>query len=93
VRESGRPASFFDYQEALVYWDDELFDLRDRSDALRTGANPPPLPPAVLEHAIGIEYGWRHTIACACGLCRQRAAHEMGPDASAWIDTVGVTTT
>ena len=44
VRESGRPAFFFDYQEALVFWDDQLFDLHDWSDALQTGADPPPLP-------------------------------------------------
>ncbi len=61
VRESGRPAFFFDYDESLVYWDDELSDIRDLGDALQTGANPTPLPPAVLENAVGIEYGWQRT--------------------------------
>jgi hypothetical protein len=81
VRESGRPAFFFDYGEALVYWHDELFDLRDWGGALQTGADPAPLPAAVLESEVGIEYGWRHTIACACDLCRQRADDESGEDA------------
>lgn len=70
VRESGRPAFFFDYDESLVYWDDELFDIRDWGDALQTGADPTPLPPAVLKNAVGIEYGWQRAHACDCRLCR-----------------------
>jgi hypothetical protein len=75
VRESGLPAFFFDYGESLVYWDDELFDIHDWGDALQTGVDPTALPPAVLEHAIGIEHGWRHANACTCGLCRRRPGH------------------
>lgn len=70
VCESGRPAYFFDYGEALAFWRGQLFDLRDWRESLRTGADPSPLPAALLERPVGIEYGWRHADACECGLCR-----------------------
>jgi hypothetical protein len=69
VRESGRPAFFFDYGEALVYEGDEVYDVRDWGDALQSGAEPMPLPHDVLEHAVGIEYGWRHAVICDCDAC------------------------
>jgi hypothetical protein len=87
VRESGRPAFFFDHREALVYDGDELYDVHDWGTALQTGADPTPLPHDVLEHAVGIEYGWRHAVSCNCDRCalhrrdapaRQRAAPASG---------------
>jgi hypothetical protein len=74
VRESGRPAYFYEYGEALLYRRDQLFDLRDWRGFLRTGAPPSPLPATVLEQSVGIEYGWRHADACDCRLCRPPAA-------------------
>jgi hypothetical protein len=79
VRESGRPAFFFDYGEALVYAKDELYDVYDWGIALQTGADPLPLPHDVLEHAVGIEYGWRHAVSCDCDAC---ALHRCDAPAS-----------
>lgn len=70
VRESGRPAYFFEYGEALLYRSGRLFDLRDWRGSLRTGGAASPLPDTVLERSVGIEYGWRHADACDCRLCR-----------------------
>ena len=77
VREIGKTAFFFDFGEALMYLDGELFDIRDRRAVLPSGALPK-LPPEVLESGVGIEYGWRHTRGCACHLC------------AAWAGTIEV---
>jgi hypothetical protein len=69
VRESGRPAFFFDYGEALLFIDGELFDLQHWGAALQLDADPMPLPRVVLEHGVGIEYGWRHAGECDCEAC------------------------
>ncbi len=79
VRESGRPAYFFEYGEALLYRRGQLFDLRDWPDLLRTGAHPSPLSASVLERQVGIEFGWRHADACVCRLCRVTAAAALVP--------------
>jgi hypothetical protein len=71
VRAAGRPAFFYDYGEALVYWGDQIFDLRDWSDSLQSGAPPVPLPSVLLEQPVGIEYGWRHADACDCPFCEE----------------------
>ena len=75
VRESGRPAFFFDYGEALVYAKDELYDVYAWATALQAGADPLPLPRDVLEHAVGIEYGWRHAVSCDCDRCALARPH------------------
>ena len=69
VRESGRPAFFFDYGEALLFIDGELFDLQHWGAALQLDSGPMPLPRVVLEHGVGIEYGWRHAGDCDCPAC------------------------
>jgi hypothetical protein len=79
VRESGLPAVFLDFGEALLYLDGQLFSLRDVGErAGAAGPLPPPLPPQVLDCGVGIEYGWRHLAGCACHLCwgheQERAA-------------------
>ncbi len=71
VRECGAPAVFFDYGEALLYLDGQLFSLRDvREKPGRAMLLPPPLPAQVLEIGVGLEYGWRHVSGCRCHLCR-----------------------
>lgn len=70
VRDSGRPAFFYDYGEALVYRRGEIFDLHDWGPCLSSGVTPAPLPAVILESPVGIEYGWRHAEACDCRLCR-----------------------
>jgi hypothetical protein len=69
VRESGLPALFLDFGEALLYLDGELFDLDERAAALRAGSRPLPLPAAILAKGVGIEYGWNHARQCACRFC------------------------
>ncbi len=67
VRAAGLPAYFFDHGEQLVYLDGELYDL---AEAPPGKPAPKPLPHAVLESGVGIEYGWHHTGRCACRFCR-----------------------
>ena len=74
VRESGRPAFFFDYGEALLFIDGELFDLRHWGVALQFDVDPVPLPRQILEHGVGIEYGWRHAGECDCRACSRGTA-------------------
>ena len=32
-----------------------------------------PLPHAILENGVGLEYGWRHIADCACPYCHAEA--------------------
>jgi hypothetical protein len=77
VRASGRPAYFWDYGETLVYVRDQLFDVREWRESLVTGTAPAPLPAALLESPVGIEYGWCHAEACTCSSCRGRPPLEL----------------
>jgi hypothetical protein len=74
VREVGRPAFFFDFGEALLFNDGELFDLRHWGVALQFDVDPVPLPRQILEHGVGIEYGWRHAGECDCRACSRGTA-------------------
>jgi hypothetical protein len=69
VREVGRTAFFFDFGEALIYLDGEIFDIHDWGGSMPSDALSLPLPREVLEGGVGIEYGWRHMRGCACHLC------------------------
>lgn len=69
VREIDRTAFFFDFGEALMYKDGKLFDIRSWGAEVPTGAPLTPLPDAVLENGVGIEYGWQHLKDCDCHLC------------------------
>ena len=83
VRASGLPAFFFDYDEHLLYFDGELFDLHDGDAAWRAGSHPLPLPPHILEDGVGIEFGWRHAAECACNYCWKPELHERPREAVA----------
>jgi hypothetical protein len=74
VRASGVPAYFFDHGERLLFLDGEIYDLREVGTAARAGTNPTPLPHAILENGVGLEYGWRHIADCACPHCRSEAS-------------------
>ena len=74
VREAGRTAFFLDYGEALLYADDELFEVREIVAARRAGLRPKSLPAQVLQCGAGLEYGWRHSGDCDCHACAQQAA-------------------
>jgi hypothetical protein len=78
VRELGRTAFFFDYGEALMYLDGEVFDIHEWGASMPSDALSLPLPREVLEGGVGIEYGWRHMRGCACHLCARWAQHEAG---------------
>ena len=73
VRASGVPAYFFDHGERLLFLDGEIYDLREVGAAARAGTNPAPLPHAILENGVGLEYGWRHIAGCVCPQCRSEA--------------------
>ncbi len=74
VREAGRTAFFLDYGEALLYADDELFEVREIVRARTAGLRPTPLPAQVLRCGVGLEYGWRHAGDCDCRACAQQVA-------------------
>jgi hypothetical protein len=74
VRASDRPAFFFDHGEHLLYVDGQLFDLREADAAWPPDSHPLPLPHAILESGVGIEFGWRHATDCRCSFCAQPAA-------------------
>jgi hypothetical protein len=78
VREVGRTAFFFDFGEALMYLDGEIFDIHDWGTSMPADALSLPLPREVLEGGVGIEYGWRHLRGCACHLCATWAQHGAG---------------
>jgi hypothetical protein len=69
VREVGRTAFFFDFGEALMYLDGEIFDIHGWGGSMPSDALSQPLPRGVLEAGVGIDYGWRHMRGCACHLC------------------------
>jgi len=83
VRASGLPAFFFDYNEHLLYLDDELFDLSDGDGAWQSGPRPLPLPRHILEDGVGIDYGWRHAADCVCSSCWKQARRETAQEAVA----------
>ncbi len=69
VRESGLPALFFDYGDALLYLDGRLYNAGDWVTPDVTSTPPQPLPAQILENGVGIEYGWQHAAGCACRFC------------------------
>ncbi len=75
VMESGLPALFLDYGELLVYLEGDLFGVRAGDEA---HAQPVlvPLPPGILKRGLGVEYGWRHLVGCACCFCAKKTVHE-----------------
>ena len=64
VRESGLPAFFLDFGEALLYEQGRLFELRPLEGGRSTGLGRVPLPAEILEVGVGIDYGWRHAAQC-----------------------------
>jgi hypothetical protein len=76
VRESGLPALFFDYGDALLYLDGQLFNARDWVASDLASTPPPPLPAQILEAGVGIEYGWQHAADCTCRFCVPLGAEE-----------------
>jgi hypothetical protein len=83
VRTIGVPAFFFDYDEQLLYLDDELYDMTDAGATWQADARPRPLPRHILDDGVGIEFGWRHASECACKLCRKRDLPEIVREAVA----------
>ena len=83
VRASGLPAFFFDYDEHLLYRDGELYDLHDGDTAWQASPRPRPLPRAILEDGVGIEFGWRHQADCPCRYCRKQMPQETSKEAVA----------
>jgi hypothetical protein len=73
VRDTGLPAYFFDHGERLLYLDGDIYDLREVGAAARAGTRPLPLPHAILETGVGLEYGWRHVADCGCPYCRDES--------------------
>ncbi len=68
VRESGLPALFFEYGDALLYLDGQLYNAADWVVS-EVSAAPQPLPAQILENGVGIEYGWQHAANCTCRFC------------------------
>jgi len=69
VRESGLPALFLDFGEALLYLDGEIFEVDASLAPLRVGSHPVPLPAVILATGVGIDYGWHHAGHCTCRFC------------------------
>jgi hypothetical protein len=84
------PAYFFDYDEHLLYLDDELHDMTDARATWQADSRPRPLPRHILDDGVGIEFGWRHAAECACHVCRKRGLPEIVREAVAWRRRSGV---
>ena len=69
VRETGLPALFLDFGEALLYLDGEIFEVDASLAPLHAGAHPIPLPAVILATDVGIDYGWHHAGHCECRFC------------------------
>lgn len=69
VKRVGRAALFLDWGEKLLYREGEIFELHETLDERAMAYPPVRLPSAILEHGVGIEYGWRHLAGCDCEAC------------------------
>jgi hypothetical protein len=83
VRASGQPAYFLDHGEHLLFLDGELYDLHADEGTAQPGSRPLPLPHSILESGVGIEFGWRHSPACACYYCNRQRPGDSGREAVA----------
>jgi hypothetical protein len=66
----GRPAIYSRYGEALLFMNGTIFDVREPFAPSELSLGVPLNDPAVVRHAVGIEFGWRHALDCSCDLCQ-----------------------
>ena len=70
----GEPALFNDFGERLLYADGRLIDLLAARRSSDGELLAPLLPASIIKSGVGVEFGWRHSAACACAACRGVAA-------------------
>jgi hypothetical protein len=73
VIESGRPAVYSQFGDALLYMDGVLFDVLDPGSPAELWHKVPADDSRLASHTVGIEYGWRHVSGCSCDFCMRRA--------------------
>ena len=83
VRSVGRTALFLDWGEALLYRDGRLFELQTSPGEQAMDYPPKLLPDEILEHGVGIEFGWRHLDGCDCWACQEQTHLHSWSDVAA----------
>jgi hypothetical protein len=69
VIETGRPAVYRQFGDALLFMDGKLFDVIEPGSPTELWRKALPDDPRFERRAIGIEYGWRHVSGCPCDFC------------------------
>jgi hypothetical protein len=69
VIETGRPAVYSQFGDALLFMDGALFDVLKPGSPTELWRKVPRDDPRFAGRAIGIEYGWRHVSGCSCDFC------------------------
>ena len=71
VLAAGQPAVYRKFGDHLLYIDGRFFDVREPAapTPIEVGASSPQRDALAADHAVGIEYGWRHAADCSCSYC------------------------
>jgi len=73
VLASGQPAVYRRFGDHLLYVNGRFFDVHEPGAPVEVGlsARPEEPRPQIERHAVGIEYGWRHSADCPCSYCSE----------------------
>ena len=80
VVSAGRPALYLRFGEALLFVDNTIFDVRRPGSPTEVALGVPLDDPHLGTHAVGIEFGWRHALHCACPMCLSQPTPTHAPD-------------
>lgn len=71
VLAAGQPAVFREFGDHLLYVGGRFFDVHEPGSPVEVGLDLPveEPQPQIARHAVGIEYGWRHSAGCPCSFC------------------------
>ena len=67
------------FGEALLFVDNTIFDVRRPGSPTEVALGVPLDDPHLGTHAVGIEFGWRHALHCACPMCLSQPTPTNAP--------------